>query len=80
LIDRVTVNCSDKPNNDYEGEKQTMINPEIQELLKKAEETKQLIEDARNLLDAALDDLEEAYADECEDMFQNVSDEEFNNQ
>lgn len=39
---------------------------EIQELLKKAEETKQLIEDAENLLDAVLEDLEEAYAEECE--------------
>lgn len=43
------------------------MNPEIQELIKKAEETKQLIEDAENLLDAVLEDLEEVYAEECED-------------
>ena len=64
MIDRVTVNCSDQLN-DYKGENCTM-NPEIQELLKKAEETKQLIEDAESLLDAVLEDLEEVYAEECE--------------
>ena len=42
------------------------MNPEIQELIKKAEETKQLIEDAQGLLDAVLEDLEEVYAEECE--------------
>ena len=77
MTDRVTVNCSNQLNDDYEGEICIMVNPEIEELLKKAEETKQLIEDARNLLDAALEDLEEAYAEECEDMLQNVSDEDF---
>ena len=39
---------------------------EIQELIKKAEETQKLIEDAENLLDAVLEDLEEAYAEESE--------------
>ena len=77
LIDRVTFNCSDQLNDDYEGEKLIMT-PEIQELLKKAEETKQLIQDARNLLDAVLEDLEEAQAEECEDILQDVSDEDFN--
>lgn len=45
---------------------------EIQELIKKAEETQKLIEDAENLLDAVLEDLEEAYAEECEgeDIFE----------
>lgn len=73
MIDRVTVNCSDQQNNKGEN----CMNPEIQELLKKAEETKQLIEDAENLLDAVLEDLEEVYAEECEDLVQNVSDEDF---
>ena len=77
MIDRVTFNCSDQLNDDYEGEKLIMT-PEIQELLKKAEETKQLIQDARNLLDAVLEDLEEAQAEECEDILQDVSDEDFN--
>ena len=38
-------------------------NAEIQELLKKAEECRQLIEDAENMLDAVLEDLEEALAE-----------------
>ncbi len=37
---------------------------EIQELLKKAEECSQLIEDAEKALDAVLEDLEEALAEE----------------
>lgn len=77
MTDRVTVNCGDQLNDDCEGEKRMTNQLEIQELLKKAEETKQLIQDARDLLDAALEDLEEAYAEECEDMLQNVSDEDF---
>ena len=39
---------------------------EIQELLKKAEECRQLIEDAENMLDAVLEDLEEALAEAYE--------------
>ena len=54
-----------------------MANKEIEELLKKAEETEKLIEDASNLLDAALEDLEGAYADECQDVIYNVSEEDF---
>ena len=77
MIDRATCNCSDQLNDDFKGENCTM-NPEIQELLKKAEETRQLIEDAENLLDAVLEDLEEVYAEECEDIVNNVSDEDFN--
>jgi len=77
LIDRDTFYCSDQLNDNCEGEKLIMT-PEIQELLKKAEETKQLIQDARDLLDAVLEDLEEAYAEECEDILQDVSDEDFN--
>lgn len=74
MIDRELVS-SDQHNDDYEGE--ISMNKEIQELLQKAEDTKQLIQDARDLLDAVLEDLEEAYAEECEDILNDVSDEDF---
>lgn len=44
-----------------------MMNQEIQELLTKIDEYKQLIEDAENALDAAIENLEEALEEASEE-------------
>ena len=46
------------------GQKQ---NDEIRDLMKKIDEYKQLIEDAENALDAAIENLEEALEEAAED-------------
>lgn len=45
-----------------------MAKTEIQETLEKIREYEQLIEDAENALDAAIENLEEAYAEAFEEM------------
>ena len=49
------------------NEKNNSLNGEIQELLKKIDDYKQLIEDAENALDAAIENLEEALVEASED-------------
>ena len=53
-------NGNQSTNQQSEKEKKPMPNQEIQELLTKIDEYKQLIEDAENALDAAIENLEEA--------------------
>ena len=66
MIDRDLTKCSVQQTTKDGGEKPMSNKQEIEELLQKVDEYKQIIEDAMNALDAALEDLEEAYAEECE--------------
>ena len=60
-------NGNQSTNSTIQKGEEPMMNQEIQELLTKIDEYKQLIEDAENALDAAIENLEEALEEASEE-------------
>ena len=63
-----SINGNQSTNSTIKEGENPMANQEIQELLTKIDEYKQLIEDAENALDAAIENLEEALEEANEEQ------------
>jgi hypothetical protein len=63
-----SINGNQSTNSTIKKGENPMPNQEIQELLTKIDEYKQLIEDAENALDAAIENLEEALEEANEEQ------------